>query len=570
MYAWDGGLTWRAWRGRGVVVLGCLMAACALIVGSAAPSRSGEPGPLGYTFTRLAGPSGSASSVTAVWTDELSNVFLAAGSATAGNGETHAMLWQNGVPLDLGTLGGNLSAATGVINTDSSIVVVGLSRNAADQIHGFIWRNGSMTQLPTLGGAQSSALGIDLGGMIFGYSDLNPSGRHACYWSGAPLAVTDLSTTPLQGSKAWGYGGGYCGYTSTPLAISHAALWQNGGMTDLGTLGGAQSVACSCNADFDPATKVVGESQFDGGSDYHAFLWQSGVMTDLGTLGGTVSTAYDINAPGEIVGKARLATGAQRAALWAGGVAVDLNTRLLNVAGGILTEARAVDNRGYIVGNGSFTGVTQGYMLRPVFELGLAPTLSTVTPNSGSQGQTRTVTLAGSNFVPGAAVSFGAGITVNSAVVSGFGGEVGVLADHLLTVSVTIAADAPAGLRDVTVTNPDSQSVTKTNAFTVIDPDAVPELAAFTFTPAMVRGGARQSGTVTLTGAAPAPRGAKVTFTSSNPNVKPPRAVVIKKGKTAPPKPFVYKSKKVRAITTATITASYGGVSKSVDITLTP
>jgi len=53
------------------------------------------------------------------------------------------------------------------------------------------------------------------------------------------------------------------------------------------------------------------------------------------------------------------------------------------------------------------------------------------------------------------------------------------------------------------------------------------------------------------------PKGAKVTFTSSNSSVKPPKA-------------FVYATRKVKTQTTTTITATYGGVSKSVDITLTP
>jgi probable HAF family extracellular repeat protein len=35
---------------------------------------------------------------------------------------------------------------------------------------------------------------------------------------------------------------------------------------------------------------------------YHAFVWQNGIMTDLGTLGGSESYAYSINDSGQVVG----------------------------------------------------------------------------------------------------------------------------------------------------------------------------------------------------------------------------------------------------------------------------
>jgi probable HAF family extracellular repeat protein len=59
----------------------------------------------------------------------------------------------------------------------------------------------------------------------------------------------------------------------------HAILWEDGQAMDLGTLGGASSVAWGIN----DRGQIVGESEVDAES--HAFLWQNGEMFDLGTAG---------------------------------------------------------------------------------------------------------------------------------------------------------------------------------------------------------------------------------------------------------------------------------------------
>lgn len=88
------------------------------------------------------------------------------------------------------------------------------------------------------------------------------------------------------------------------------------------------------------------------------------------------------------------------------------------------------------------------------------PTITGVSPDSGASGaQDLTVVISGSNLLPGAAASFGAGITVDSATSGG--------ANSTLTVQIDIAATAESGARTLTVTNPDGQVANLSNAFTV-------------------------------------------------------------------------------------------------------
>jgi probable HAF family extracellular repeat protein len=96
---------------------------------------------------------------------------------------------------------------------------------------------------------------------------------------------------------------------------------------------------------------VVGLSNLPGDMTHHPFLWQNGVMTDLGTLPGDVfASAHGINTKGQVVGGSGNASGNLRAFLWRDGVMTDLNT--LNAGGSslFLLLAEDINARGQITG----------------------------------------------------------------------------------------------------------------------------------------------------------------------------------------------------------------------------
>lgn len=183
----------------------------------------------------------------------LNQAGQAAGWSLTAAGAQHAALWSGGMLKDLGTLGGSTSAAFSI---DDAATVHGTSTTAGGQTNVFKWTSGGMTDLGALPPTSSSVVAVNRAGE----------------------AIGQFSTFPASG-YFWKAG------TSTTLAMTPGKL------NDLGEVAGIDSAK-------------------------HLVVWRDGVTTDLGTIGGNVLEITAIDSAGRIIGRAKIASGAEHAFLF--------------------------------------------------------------------------------------------------------------------------------------------------------------------------------------------------------------------------------------------------------------
>jgi len=299
--------------------------------------------------------------------------------------QIRAVVWKDREILDLGTMGGNESLASSLNNRGQ---VVGFALNATPdpvsmfdslfgssngtQTRAFLWHNGAMQDLGTLGGPDAFAAFINARGQVagFSYTDSNVNATtglpttHPFLWENGRM--TDLGSLggALAGSVFFNQLGGLNNRGQVVGAsflagdaIFHPFLWTAPGpMLDLGTLGGNASATA-----INDAGEVIGSSDLPGppGQSNHAFLWtKRDGITDLGTVDGdSCSDPGAINSAGQIVGASRRCDyGSQEAVLWENGQIIDLNTAIPPGSPLLLTRALTINDRGEIGGLGNPPG----------------------------------------------------------------------------------------------------------------------------------------------------------------------------------------------------------------------
>ena len=303
--------------------------------------------------------------------------------------------------MDLGTLGGSGTYPYGMSFAGQ---VVGTSINAAGRYEAFTWKNGVMRALPgVFGNVGATAYGVNAGGQIAGYDTMGGGGSRAVLWSSGQ--VFDLFAGEGRAVNGSGQVAG------TRSSDHHAVLWQNGWLTDLGTLPGAtDSTAAAIN----DTGGVVGSS---GG---RAFFWGAGTMSELNAWGWTASSATAVNSLGQVAGAACNAQGVShavlwtmgtpsdlgapgsaedinnsgdivgslnnRATLWKNGLCVDLNSLLPAGSGWELATATCINDSGQVAGVGWHNGCNAGFFLQLLVFDRAAVNNSTITLEATQSG----------------------------------------------------------------------------------------------------------------------------------------------------------------------------------------
>ena len=142
------------------------------------------------------------------------------------------------------------------------------------------------------------------------------------------------------------------GCLSSPCHVNDEFEWHNGVMTDLGALHGYSAGIFELNrAGVGPGVSETGRlDPLTGVPETHAVISKNGGLVDLGTLGGRAlcSVAEVVNARGQAVGEDSDCRGnALAAMLWEHGAAYNLN-HLIGRSPLHLGEAFYISNRGWI------------------------------------------------------------------------------------------------------------------------------------------------------------------------------------------------------------------------------
>lgn len=219
----------------------------------------------------------------------------------------HAFIYQDGQVLDLGTLGGAISAA-GALNDDGTVVGYSYESNSTPPI-AFRWSRGVMEALSLPVGHSSTAHDINNLHQICGWMGDGLTTDRGFIWDNGKVTELPIPIGAIKGrAVAINELADVCGSSSHPNpngsgTVARAILWpSSGSLIELGILPGfTHSIARDIT---DDAT-LVGQCTGGGGGFNHGFVWRDGAMLDLNSLlpantGLVIKNAVAINCSGQI------------------------------------------------------------------------------------------------------------------------------------------------------------------------------------------------------------------------------------------------------------------------------
>jgi probable HAF family extracellular repeat protein len=228
----------------------------------------------------------------------------------------------------------------------------------------------SLIDLGTLGGPESFAAGINDAGQVTGHSDTTVNGdRRAFLYSNGILSnLGSLANGQYSEGFAINGLGQAAGDSYTGIVVDsngnsgiHAVIFNNGGITDLGTLPGhLYSLAYGIN----DSGQVTGSSKPSVGF-VQGFFYSNGTMTLIpGIPGSVMSSGNAINNSGDVAGVSFNSTNnATHAILYSNGATTDLGTLPggTSSVGVAINSSRQVtgsaDGQAFLYSNGSMTSL---------------------------------------------------------------------------------------------------------------------------------------------------------------------------------------------------------------------
>jgi probable HAF family extracellular repeat protein len=218
------------------------------------------------------------------------------GVSSASGPARRACVWKDGVMTELPSLGGDFSEPHDINDLGQ---IVGESKTASGEYHPVLWEDGKPLDLGTLSGSnlRSAANAINELGEIVGISwEVTPLPR-MFRWSVA-TGMVDLGPLGLSGQVLGiNNGGQVVGEVRVDqFGPNRPFVWDNGVLTLLEAFGVLQGQAKAIN----DSGEIVGFVTGSGGS--HAVLWSGNQVTELPPLGGHDGAyAQAINSDGHIV-----------------------------------------------------------------------------------------------------------------------------------------------------------------------------------------------------------------------------------------------------------------------------
>ena len=510
----------------------------------------------------------------------------ATGVSSLANGDQHAFLFNGASLLDLGTFGGRSSFAYAL--NEAGWVTGGASASGSTALHAFLFAGSSMRDLGTLGGQQSVGRAIDGEGRVAGTAQTSAGAQHAFLHDGTTMR--DLGTLGGSSSAAFDMNdrGEIVGESTTATGTTRAFVYRGGRMIDLNSLidpasGWTLLAATSINN----AGQIAGNGILGGVTRAFRLTAPQAIgALPIGIISDAVSNFPNPIQTGRTMAYAIGLFNAKEAAVRV--TTTSTFTGPVEVVRAETYDGIPCDIAGQVVtchvdgvGDGSnkelritvrtlqpgpfshrarIEALGKSFDMEPEDNTAVSLSTAEITPGVIAGGRSTSLRV----HLTSPAPSSDARVALTSSnpavvpvpqtldVISGGTTRVASLTPRVVAEPTPVELTARYGL------------VTRTVSLTVVPPT----VSALTLTPTTAIGGCVSVGAkVSLTGAAPA-TGASVVISEALPAARFPASIVIPPG--AASQSMTVATDYVTDYQSGAVTASYGGASRSVTLTIRP